>query len=273
MELSALSKLPPWEWPEEAGSILTRVILDHDADAEDRTLAAEMAGDITVINDDLIGVLLGVLADTTEPAELRGMCAIATGPVLEYAYTTGFEENSYDAPPISEQTYDTIHEDLYARFVDEDEDMEVRRRALEASVRAPQDWHRGAITAVHASGDEAWYLTAVFCMSYVNGFDEQIIAAMDHADIEVQVEAIRAAGTWALDAAWDKITPLFEAEEVDKEVLMVAIDAAAQIRRGEAAKLLVHLTDIDDEDVVEAVHDALTLTEEGDWDEDVEGVD
>ncbi len=269
MDLTALSNLPPWEWPETAGTILSRVLRDGEASPEERTLAASMAGDITVIDDELVTLLLGVLGDGGEPADLRGMCAIALGPILEYSSSVGFDEDSYDAPPIGEQSYDAILDELYSRFVDGDEEQEVRRRCLEASVRVPQDWHRGAVTAVHASEDDAWLLTAVFCMQYVGGFDDEIIAALDHDDIEIRVEAIRAAGAWALDAAWDKITPLFQAEEVDKEVLMAAIDAAVAIRRDEAGPLLVHLTDIEDDDVVEAVHDALTLTEEADWDEDL----
>jgi hypothetical protein len=48
---------------------------------------------------------------------------------------------------------------------------DVRRRILEASVRAPQDWHRDAIRAAYASDDDVWRLTAVFCMRSVRGFE------------------------------------------------------------------------------------------------------
>lgn len=41
---------------------------------------------------------------------------------------------------------------------------EVRRRVLEGSVRAPQDWHKDAITEAYAGNDELWKLTAVFAM-------------------------------------------------------------------------------------------------------------
>jgi hypothetical protein len=51
--------------------------------------------------------------------------------------------------------------------------MKVRRRVLEASVRAPQDWHQEAIREAYSSGDESWRLTAVFCMRFVRGFKDQ----------------------------------------------------------------------------------------------------
>ena len=36
---------------------------------------------------------------------------------------------------------------------------QVRRRILEASVRAPEDWHQNAIRAAYSSGDKDWMLT------------------------------------------------------------------------------------------------------------------
>jgi hypothetical protein len=54
---------------------------------------------------------------------------------------------------------------------------------LEASVRAPQDWHLDAIREAYSSTDEAWSLTAVFCMRFVRGFNEQILEALESSPI------------------------------------------------------------------------------------------
>jgi hypothetical protein len=74
---------------------------------------------------------------------------------------------------------------------------EVRRRTLEASVRAPESWHQNAITAAYSSGDKDWILTDVFSMRWVRGFDYQILEALKSADPEIHYEACQAAtGGW-----------------------------------------------------------------------------
>ena len=52
---------------------------------------------------------------------------------------------------------------------------EVKRPILEASVRAPEKWHKNAVAAAYRSKDEDWKLTAVFCMRFIRGFDKQIV--------------------------------------------------------------------------------------------------
>lgn len=76
--------------------------------------------------------------------------------------------------PISERTFRRIEKSLRELYMDAQIPWEVRRRILEASVRAPQDWHESAVRSAYASGDDASKLTAVFCMRFVRGFDEQI---------------------------------------------------------------------------------------------------
>jgi len=72
----------------------------------------------------------------------------------------------------------------------------VRRRILEASLRAPQDWHQDAIRAAYSSDDEDWNLTAVFSMRWVRGFDDQILEALDSDNQHVHYQAVLAAGNW-----------------------------------------------------------------------------
>jgi hypothetical protein len=136
---------------------------------------------------------------------------------------------------------------------------EVRRRALEGSVRAPQTWHREAIEAAFASDDDAWKLTAVFCMRFVKGFDDQILDALNSTDSGIHYEAVVAAGSWEVDAAWPLIADLLASESTGKSLLLAAIEAAPTIRPDDAAEILGDLLDADDGDVVAAVEEALTL--------------
>ena len=136
--------------------------------------------------------------------------------------------------------------------------------------RAPQTWHQDAVRAAYESDDEAWRLTAVFCMRFVRGFDEQILEALNSRNPDIHYEAVLAAGNWAVEAAWPHVAALVTSGKTDKPVLLAAIDAVASIRPHEAAAILDDLADSDDEDIVAAVHEAMAVAE-GPSDEDEDG--
>src|ERR1700680_3440206 len=206
MDLKTLLDTPPWDWPRDSGMMLWRILNDQRATESDRLVAAELAGDFTVINDDLADALLTIASSADEPEQLRARAAISLGPVLEQADTDGFEDP--DDVPITERTFRNIQESLEKLYLGNSTPKEVRRRTLEASVRAPQIWHQGAIMHAYSSGDKDWMLTAVFSMRWVRGFDDQILLALKSGDPEIQYEAVNAAGNWELDAAWSHIVEL-----------------------------------------------------------------
>jgi len=157
MDLKALNNAPSWDWPADTAKTLVSVLRHKQAAEPDRGLATEMAGDFTVVNEELVEALLAVLRCGDESEGLRGRAAISLGPILEYAETEGFEDAG--DVPISEQTFRRIQESLRELYTDARIPRKVRRRILEASVRAPQ------------AGDDTWKLTAVFYMRFVRGFD------------------------------------------------------------------------------------------------------
>ncbi len=258
MDLKTLKDTPPWDWPAGASKMLLGILGDDQAVQSDRLLAAELAGDFTVISDELVDALLSILRNGEEPENLRAKAALSLGPVLDHADTGGFDD---DSVPISEATFLGIQESFRKLHMDADVPKEVRRRILEASVRAPQDWHQDAIHTAYCSEDEAWKLTAVFSMRWVRGFDDQILEALKNADPEIHYQAVCAAGNWVLAAAWSHITTLVTSRETEKLLRLAAIDAVAGIRPQEAGTILVDLTDSDDEDIVEAVYEAMAMAE------------
>lgn len=137
----------------------------------------------------------------------------------------------------------------------------MRRRILEASVRAPQDWHQGAVRTALNSADERWRLTALFCARFVRGFDAQILEALDSTNPDFHYEAVVAAGAWGLDAAWPHIASLVTSTRTRKPLLLAAIDAVPGIRPREAAEILADLADSDDEDIAAAAEEALAMAE------------
>ena len=103
--------------------------------------------DFVVINDELATTLLSIVCDANESPELRGRAAIGLGPALEAAHIYAFDDP--DEVPISEDTFQQIQTSLQTQFLNTKVPKEVRRRVLEASVRAPQDWHYEAVHSIY----------------------------------------------------------------------------------------------------------------------------
>ena len=270
MDLKTLLDTPPWEWPSDAGKTFQAILTDPRANESDRLIAAELAGDFTVINDELADSLMEIIRRPGEPEGLRARAAISLGPALEHADTDGFEDP--DDVAITERTFQKIQKSLQRLYFDNSVPKEVRRRILEASVRAPESWHPDAIRAAYSSGDNEWMLTAVFSMCWIRGFDVQILEALKSADADIQNEAVVAAGNWELAAAWSHVVALVQDAGTPKPLLLSAIDAVASIRPAEARTMLADLADSDDEEIAEATDEAIGMAEAASAGEDDEAV-
>jgi hypothetical protein len=268
MDLKTLLDTPPWDWPGDAGRTFWRILVDRRAQESDRLVAAELAGDLTVINDELADTLVTIASTADEPELLRARAAISLGPALEQADIDGFEDP--DEVPITEHTFRTIQEWLEKLYLGDSTPKEVRRRSLEASARAPQIWHQDAIEQAYSSGDKEWMLTAVFSMRWVRGFDDQILTALKSSDLEIKHQAVMAAGNWELDAAWSPIVELLNDAHAPKPLLLAAIGAVGSIRPDEAPEILVDLANSDDEDIAEAVEEAVATFDLASDEEDSE---
>ncbi|MFH2002507.1 MAG: hypothetical protein ABIK28_22735 [Planctomycetota bacterium] len=260
MDLKTLKDTPPWDWPEGMDQRLIDVLADARVDESERILAAELAGEFAVINDELANALLAILLNDDEPEELRAAAVISLGPAIDYVDTYEFEDP--DEMPITEQTFQKIQESLRKLYMRDDLPKDVKRRILEASVRAPQDWHEDAIRAAFSRNDNDWILTAVFSMRWISGFDAEIVEALESEDEDVYYQAVCAAGNWEIDEAWPHVSRLVTSTDTEKSLLLAAIDAAAGIRPQEAGLILAGLNDSDDEDIVEAVNEAMAMAEE-----------
>ena len=265
MDLKLLASIPPWEWPPNGGIKLLAVLEDRQAAESEQLLAAEMAGEIVAIDDQLAAALVSLVGDPSASEPLRSRAALSLGPVLEHMdqgrddYYLSLEVETFEPPPISGHTFQRIQQSLRTRYLEEEIPEEVRRRILEASVRAPADWHRGAIRAAYSREDRDWRLTAVFAMQYVRGFNDEIVAALDAPDEEIRYEAVRAAGNWEVDAAWPHVAGLLAAPATDKTLLLAAIEAAVAIRPREAEPLLADLSDSDDVEIADAASNAMMM--------------
>ena len=259
MDLKTLRDTPPWEWPKGAGKRFQAILRDPHADAADRLLAAGLAGDFTVINDALAGALLSIVGSTAEPEELRARAAISLGPALEQADIEEFDDP--DAVPITEKMFRSIKQSLRKLFLDSGSSKFLRRSILEAAVRAPEDWHTDAIRSAWSNDDREWKQTAVFCMSHVRGFDKEILEALENADPGIHYHAVRAAGTWEVEAAWPRVAALATSAKTNKPLRLAAIEALSTIRPHESMEILVDLSDSEDEDIAETAAEAMSMAE------------
>jgi hypothetical protein len=268
MNLKDLQDTPPWDWPVNAGDIVKESLRNPGTAASDRIIAAELAGDLIVMDDNMADLLLSIVRSSDEPEELRARAAISLGPVLEECDTEGFDDDLSE-PSISEQMFHQIQQTLCEVHFDEGTPKQVRRKVLEASVRAAQSWHQDAVRAAYSREDEDWKLTAAFCMRWVPGFDDQILEMLESPNPDVHYEAVRAAGDREVDAAWPHIAALIAFERTEKTLLLAAIEAVANLRPREAGDVLADLADSEDEEIADAVSEALLMAEPGsDEDED-----
>jgi hypothetical protein len=261
VKLKDIADMPPWDWPSTAADTFKRFLRDHGASQDDRVQAAELAGDMTVVDNEMADVLLGILTDKSEAGELRARAAISLGPVLQQTDEDGFDDPFMDDPPITEETFDRINDTLHAVYGDESAPKEVRRRAFEASVRAAQDWHADAIRAAYVNPDEDWRLTAVFGMQYVQGFEKEILESLKSSNEDIHYEAISAAGGQEVAEAWPHIKALLESSKTPKRLLLAAIGAAPWVNAEAAGAALVDLTSSEDEEIAEAADEAIMEAE------------
>ncbi len=267
VKLQTIYDTPPWDWPETATALFLDILQDANADEPDRLLAAEMAGNFVVINDDLAESLLNIIEDSDESKELRSTAVISFGAALEYidCDLDGFAEvDEYNDFAVTEQMYQRIVKTLQRVYFDGTVPELVRRRTLEASVRSPQSWHSGAVRTAFQSREKNWLLTAVFCMTYIKGFQEEILEALQNKIPEMQYHAIQAAGNWGITEAWSDISDVLNNRDADINLLLAAIDAAVNIEHHEAIGVLNKLLDrsADNDDIIDAVHEALAMLDE-----------
>lgn len=242
--LRALLDSPSGDWPADAGRTILTTLSAPTAELPERVLAACLAGESPVVPDELALCLLGIACSDSEPEELRSVAAAALGRVLDDASTTGFDPEDEDF--VSEATFERLRSALRQLHGSAEVPAVVRRAALWASVHAPEDWHAGAVRAAFKSEDEGWRTTAVACMYVVSGMDEEILEALRSEEPHLLGFALRAAGAWAVDAAWPVIVDIMRTPDIDEELLLAAIGAAPGIRPEEAQELVAPFLGFDD---------------------------
>jgi hypothetical protein len=221
--LAALEALTFVYWPEDIDGILERLthILTDEAEEESIRARAITCRVTFGIDEALALVVCGYAVDERRSEALRAAAAHALHDPLERL--------SWDEEALTEDSYQRIQSALQTIFLDAREPDVLRRRALEASVHAPEPWHIDAVAFRYVGDDLDWKRTAVRCMRSLPCFDDMIVDALESEDSELLIEACWAARRWHIADAWYGLQPLATAEDTPDHVRMAAINAMISV--------------------------------------------
>ena len=137
------------------------------------------------------------------------------------------------------------------------EDLEVRRRAIEAIAYSSEEGVREIIETAYYDEDERMRASAVFAMgrSADPYWSDLVVNELESSRPEMRYEAARACGELELSATIPLLADLIN--DPDREVLEAAIWALGQIGGNEARRILYDCYREDDEFLCEAVGEAL----------------
>lgn len=193
-----------------------------------------------------------LVADEELDPAIRGRAALALGPSLEHC-AFGMWDEEFHAPPLSRGTFADLKAQFRNLYFDASQPSLLRRRVLEASVRAPESWQTGAIRAAWMTDNTDWRKTAVVAMGWLDGWESELSDALQADDAGVVTEAIRSAersndvvgfGGHCLRHALDTKAPV--------SMRIVAIEALPSIRGPEVAEVLNTLAEEEDPRISES---------------------
>lgn len=203
----------------------------------------------------LIPLYLNFLSDPE--AEVR---AEAAGALGKFVYLGELEE-------LPEKTLHEIENRLIDVVRGKDQAL-VRRRALEALGFSSREEVPLLIREAYQTNDPDWVASALMAMgrSYDKEYEPEVKRMLKHPKVNVQLEAIRAAGELELESARRPLLDLLEEEAQDSEVRYAAIWALSQIGGEQVRETLEKIAEETEDDeeleIVEQALDNLQLNEE-----------
>lgn len=257
MNFKELVKMPQWDWPDNAGEIILKVVRNHREAIEERTIAIVLACSSSIVTDDIVREILSIIENPQEAEVIRSTAVSSLGPVLEFVSMEDMAE--MQELSVSKDTITIIRRKLKSIYESGDYPVDIRRQALQSSAQYPEEWHASEIRKHYTGSDLDWKLIAIFCMGYCPGFEEQILECVNSDTNEIRCNAIEAAGNQELEDAWPVVLRILSSNDSDKSLLLQAIIAAPRINPYEAIDLLEKLyEEHQDEEVTEFAAEALS---------------
>ena len=158
---------------------------------------------------------------------------------------------------VPESHANLIYEALLATIHGTAEELNVRRRAVEALAYSSRDQVRDVIAAAYADDDPQMRASAVAAMgrSADPYWRKMAAGELDSLDPRMRFEAVRAVGELEYRAAVPRVIELLD--DPDREVQIAAITALGQIGGAAAKEALANAAESDDEVLHELADEAL----------------
>ena len=194
------------------------------------------------------------LVSTDTDNHVRAKAASVLG---RYVYLGEMEE-------IDPATYDQVQNQLLEAY-EQDGHTLVRRRALEALGFSCHTAVPDMITSAVESGNDDWLVSALFAMGRSGNarWESVILEHLNHSNLEVRREAIRAAGELYLDEAQRTLMKLLDEEdaEIRLETVWALSNIGGQGVRNAFEGLLEDCDDDEEADLITAAMDNLSFAE------------
>jgi len=232
----------------------------HDPDAEVRRHAIEGLWEDE--RADLVPEMLAFLA--SDPAvPVRAAAALSLGRLLWLV----------ECDELPMRFGGLIEAALRQAFDNLSEDIEVRRRALEAIAYVNEDWVRAMIDRAYQHDDERMRVSAVFAMgrNADQFWTETVLSELENEAAAIRFEAARAAGEMQLRRSVSTLIRMVE--DPDAEVQQMALWALGQVGGRRARAALERFAESEDEAVSEAASEALEEIEFSDFQFDLMAVE
>jgi HEAT repeat protein len=267
--LGPFGRLPgDWDLPAES-----RAVLLESLQSDDPAVRLEAVEMLAHSIDDTLAAMALEAARTDAAEEVRAAAASALAPALAAAMAAE-EEDDAPASPLSTAAFEATRAGLRHIYYDSASPKEVRRRALESAVQAPEAWQEGAVRAAWASDDVEWRTSALFCMSRLPGFEGEMLDGLRDRQPAVRLEASRAVGDAGLAGAVPRLLALAQAADEDPLVRMAAMESLSRLGAREAIEALRELAELPDPELAFAARAALArLAADLEAEEDDEGAD
>ncbi len=220
-------------------------------DEPDEIVRAAAVSGLWELETPSFGKRLLKMAAEDKSAHVRAAAAAGLGAYLQEA-----EEDEH-AIPQSKPIVDL----LLARFRDPNEDLEVRRRALESVAFAGDERAHSAIQEAYDDGEQEMRVSALFAMgrSYDSSWTPIVVRELKSAVETVRYEAAVAAGELSATDALPHLIKMVQGPSI--QVREAAIWSLGQIGGREARRVLEGALESDNEELQEAAEDALAELE------------
>jgi HEAT repeat protein len=191
------------------------------------------------------------LAQWDEATQVRAAAVSALGRFILLG--------EYDEIPQNEST--RIQDIVINILSNDNEDVDVRRRALEAIANSGHEIVHEAILEAYNSSEQKMKVSSVFAMgrTYDNEWQDIVLREITSDDPEMRYEAARSAGELEITESVSYLGRL--AVDDEREVKEVAIWSLGEIAGREALRILSALAEdaeeAEDESLLEAIEDAI----------------